>query len=151
MTKLRSEMFAWLNGPGSAFKSPLPGSTNYLTAYDRGGKLLRGGAKEENRNTQQQSQSSEGQGGSADAAPVPRETASDLKPFPLNPTFVSQSVLSEELRNEIHQRVAVQKKSVRAVSVELGVEMRRVGAVVRLVELEKKWVKEVCFAIPFRL
>lgn len=53
-------------------------------------------------------------------------------------------MLSEELRNEIHNRVVEQGKSVRAVSVELGVDMRRVAAVVRLVELEKKWVKEVC-------
>lgn len=53
-------------------------------------------------------------------------------------------MLSEELRNEIHNRVVGQKKSVRAVSVELGVDMRRVAAVVRLVELERGWVKEVC-------
>src|SRR5215471_10098677 len=40
-TKLRNDMFWWLNGPGAAFKHPLPGSTNYLSAYDRKGKLLR--------------------------------------------------------------------------------------------------------------
>ena len=34
-------MFRWLNGPGSVFRQPLPGSTNYLNAYDRTGRLLR--------------------------------------------------------------------------------------------------------------
>lgn len=34
-------MFNWLNGPGKVFKDPLPNSTNYLSAYDRQGNLLR--------------------------------------------------------------------------------------------------------------
>jgi len=34
-------MFAWLNGPGSVFREPLPGSTNYMGAYDREGNLTR--------------------------------------------------------------------------------------------------------------
>ncbi|KAL4784659.1 eukaryotic mitochondrial regulator protein-domain-containing protein [Aspergillus varians] len=62
-----------------------------------------------------------------------------LQPFPLNSTFVSESILSEELRNEIYTRVVVHKKSIRAVSAELGVDMRRVAAVCRLVEMEKRW------------
>ena len=66
------------------------------------------------------------------------------RPFPLNQNFVSESILSEELRNEIYDRVVNQKKSVRAVSVDLGVDMRRVGAVVRLVELEKRQKQQVC-------
>lgn len=80
---------------------------------------------------------------------IPKETSFDLKPFPHNTAFTSQSVLSEELRNQIWERVKVRGKSVRAVSAELGVEMRRVGAVVRLVELEKRWVQEVCQVILF--
>ena len=43
-------MFAWLNGPGSVFRQPLPGSTNYLSAYDKEGNLLRA-----SRNSDQQS------------------------------------------------------------------------------------------------
>ena len=35
-------MYAWLNGPGRAFENPLPGSTNYLGAYDKSGNLIRG-------------------------------------------------------------------------------------------------------------
>lgn len=111
-------MFAWLEGPGESFKHPLPNSTNYLSAYDRRGKLLR-----EGENTP--------------------ETQQDLRPFPLNPHFVSESILSEPLREEVWRRVIIEKKSVRTVSVELGIEMRRVGAVVRLVELEKRMREEV--------
>ena len=66
------------------------------------------------------------------------------RPFPLNPNFDSEPILSEELRNEIHRRVVDKKQSVRAVSVDLGVDMRRVAAVVRLVVLEKRWKQQVC-------
>jgi hypothetical protein len=66
------------------------------------------------------------------------------RPFPLNPNFISEPILSEELRNEIYRRVVDRKQSVRAVSVDLGVDMRRVAAVVRLVELEKRWKQQVC-------
>ncbi|KAL4916845.1 eukaryotic mitochondrial regulator protein-domain-containing protein [Aspergillus aurantiobrunneus] len=69
---------------------------------------------------------------SPDSTPAPR-------PFPLNSVFLSESILSEELRNEIYEQVVVQKKSIRAVSASMGVDMRRVGAVCRLVELEKRW------------
>lgn len=111
-------MFAWLEGPGENFRYPLPGSTNYLSAYDRRGRLQR----EEVTN------------------PI---TEDDLRPFPLNKHFRSESVLSEPLRQEVWRRVQVEKKSVRTVSVELGIEMRRVGAVVRLVELERQMRQEV--------
>lgn len=35
-------MQEWLNGPGKAFREPLQNSTNYMSAYDRQGNLLRG-------------------------------------------------------------------------------------------------------------
>ncbi|CAG7936065.1 unnamed protein product [Penicillium salamii] len=63
---------------------------------------------------------------------------SATRPFPNNPNFVSESVLSEELRNEVYNRVVEEKKSVRAVSMDLGIDMKRIAAVVRLVELEKR-------------
>lgn len=59
-------------------------------------------------------------------------------PFPNNQNFFSESILSEELRNEIYAQVVDQKKSVRAVSVQLGIDMKRIAAVVRLVELERR-------------
>ncbi|KAL1957738.1 hypothetical protein VTO42DRAFT_5581 [Malbranchea cinnamomea] len=127
-TKLRRDMFEWLNGPGAVFKNPLPGSTNYLSAYDRQGKLLRANESEGEERE--------------DGTSLPKESKSDRRPFPLNPYFVSESVLSEELRNRIYEDVVVRKKSVRTVSVLYGVDMRRVAAVVRLVALEKKMIAE---------
>lgn len=127
-------MFDWLNGPGQVFKHPLTGSTNYLSAYDRKGKLLRvDDAEGEGKSPQQDGQ-----------AVVPKESKADLRPFPLNPLFMSESVLSEDLRNRIYEEVVENKKSVRTVSVLYGVDMRRVAAVVRLVTLEKQMVREVC-------
>ena len=43
----------------------------------------------------------------------------------------------------------VEKRSVREVSVKMGVDMRRIGAVVRLVELEKRWKAEVCSFLSY--
>jgi hypothetical protein len=69
--------------------------------------------------------------------------AAATRPFPNNPLFISESILSEELRNEIYNRVIGQKKSLRAVSVELGIDMKRIAAVVRLVELEVRQRQQV--------
>ncbi|PKY06266.1 hypothetical protein P168DRAFT_288213 [Aspergillus campestris IBT 28561] len=110
--KWRTDMFQWLAKEGSELKSHVPGRTNYLTRLKE--RRARG---EEGANSK----------------------AALTHPFPLNPYFSAENILSEELRNEIHARVTGRnKKSVRAVSVELGVDMRRVAAVVRLVELEKR-------------
>lgn len=71
------------------------------------------------------------------------------RPFPLNQHFVSEPILSEEMRGEIYRRVVEEKKSVRAVSIELKVDMRRVAAVVRLMDMEKSWRSQVCFSFSF--
>ncbi|KAJ5099495.1 hypothetical protein N7532_006496 [Penicillium argentinense] len=72
------------------------------------------------------------------------------RPFPNNPNFVSESILSEELRNEVYVRVIEKKKSPRAVSVELGIDMNRIAAVVRLVELERRQrEKGKSLALPY--
>jgi len=76
---------------------------------------------------------------------IPPETARDMAVFPLNRAFISQPVLSERLRNEIWFRIMKDGKSVREVSAELGVEMSRVGAVVRLKEVEKEWRQLVSY------
>lgn len=121
-------MFEWLNGEGAALKYHVPGQTNYLTNLKQRSRA----AKAEENATGEKSAEEENAG----------EELS-RRPFPMNPHFVSEPILSEELRNEIHRRAVEDKKSVRAVSVEFGVDMRRVAAVVRLVELEKRWRKEV--------
>ncbi|KAL4903963.1 hypothetical protein BDW74DRAFT_155735 [Aspergillus multicolor] len=105
-TLLRTEMFAWLNSEGAAFKEHTPGQSNYMSDVK---------ARKKD--------------------PEHRDTN---RPFPLNPAFISEPVLSEELRNEIYERVVVKKKSVRLVSHDMGVDMRRVAAVCRLVALERR-------------
>ena len=68
------------------------------------------------------------------------------RPFPNNPNYISESILSEDLRNEVYVRVVEQKKSLRAVSVQLGIDMKRIAAVVRLVELERRQRAQVCLS-----
>lgn len=110
-----------------------------MSAYDRKGKLLR-------------VEDAEGEAQQKEGQPVvPKEDRADLKPFPLNPLFVSESVLSEDLRNRLYEEVVEKKKSVRTVSVMYGVDMRRVAAVVRLVTLEKQMAREVCVSFFFPL
>ncbi len=144
-------MFRWLQGPGVAFKDPLPGSTNYLNAYDASGRLYRALEIARARPADETASAVPGEdepGTSlekniAGDNELPRETQQDLMPFPLNRNFSSQAVLSEELREEIWARVVLGRKSVKVVSAELGVEMNRIGAVVRLKTVEKEWIRKV--------
>lgn len=139
-TRLRNVMFSWLNGPGENFRHPVHNSTNYLTAYDKSGKPI-----EQNRPQGRDSIDARALDSPAESKrPSVEGTKTLTRPFPLNKSFFSQPVLSEALRDEIWRRVKVEGKSVRTVSVETGVEMRRVGAVVRLVEVEKRMRREVC-------
>ncbi|KAL8809023.1 MAG: hypothetical protein Q9200_003801 [Gallowayella weberi] len=149
-------MYRWLNGPGAAFRDPLPGSTNYLNAYDPQGNLIRAkagptttsGTQSGSKTTGEEGDLDLGTGGNlldqnvAGGKPIPKETVDDLVPFPLNRSFRSQPVLSEELRDEIYRRISKEGKSVRTVSDELKVEMRRVGAVFRLKTIENQWIQE---------
>jgi hypothetical protein len=70
-------------------------------------------------------------------------SGSPLRPFPSNPAFISQPVLSEEAREMIWNKVMVKWEGVKAVSAELGVDQRRVAAVVRMKEVEKEWEAKV--------
>ena len=132
MTKLRRDMFSWLRSRGKNFVEPVEDNTNYLTDYD--GKGFRRADEERVGAADQQADEAKGR------RPIRMRPRF---PFPLNEHFVSQPILSEALREEIWRRVTVDKKSIRIVSIELGVEMRRVGAVVRLFEVEKQWRAEV--------
>lgn len=64
------------------------------------------------------------------------------QPFPLNPLFRSQAVLSNDMRELIWQKIMQRGESIKAVSAEMGVDVRRVAAVVRLKEVERKWEKQ---------
>ncbi|KAF3768584.1 hypothetical protein M406DRAFT_354926 [Cryphonectria parasitica EP155] len=64
------------------------------------------------------------------------------QPFPSNPAFTSQPVLSEEAREMIWKRVFMDEEPIKVVSAQLGVDHRRVAAVVRMKTVEKEWEKE---------
>lgn len=119
-----------------------------MGAYNAAGELKRGvNNDKKDGNTQDEGarRKAIGQVGKTEGQRPSRSVASptDLVPFPLNKSFRSQAVLSEELREEVWSRIMTEGKSVRQVSAELGVEMARVGAVVRLLEIEKEWKRIV--------
>jgi hypothetical protein len=80
---------------------------------------------------------------------LPPETLEDLRPFPLNQYFRSQPVLSEELREAIYQFVTRDRHSLQLASTSFGVSNERIGAVVRLKQMEKEWIAKVCSIFPF--
>ncbi|MCJ1307957.1 hypothetical protein MMC25_001607 [Agyrium rufum] len=151
-TRRRQEMWEWLSGPGRVFKEPLPGSTNYLSAYDPKGRLRRLQGNESDNKDKPRDQNDDVHGEDSIEAsrdlnlagdqPIPPEKNEDLNPFPMNRHFRSQAVLSEQLKEEIWRRIVLENQSVRYVSSELGVEMKRVGAVIRLKTIEKEWVEQ---------
>lgn len=165
VTLRRRRFYEWLNGPGAALKKPLPKSTNYLGAYDKSGTLVRGNrpeARPSEKPAEEEKKVEDGQesidkldeaaraeakaerASKKDDNELPPETAEDLRPFPLNRFFRSQPVLSEELREAIYTFVVKEEKTVALASVTFGVSNERIGAVVRLKQLEKQWVAQVC-------
>ncbi|KAL1296655.1 hypothetical protein AAFC00_000136 [Neodothiora populina] len=154
-------MFAWLNGPGRAFREPQPMSTNYLGAYDKMGKLRRNqgrdmdspatsaaeeedvkdeGLSDAEKQELKEKRKAELEDAKAQQNMHIKPTAADFRPFPLNFSFKSEPVLSEGLREELWRQVVELKQSVATVSAVFGVDMRRVAAVVRLTTVEKEWV-----------
>ncbi|TVY75900.1 37S ribosomal protein S35 [Lachnellula suecica] len=151
-TRARRALFRWLGSQGENFRNPLNGSTNYMGAYNREGQLKRVVESElfkaRAREDKGQEPAKPEEAGKDDKnKTLPEETTRDRIPFPLNRNFVSQPVLSEELREEIWQRIMKGGKSVREVSADLKVEMSRVGAVVRLKEVEKEWKRILTFDV----
>ena len=67
------------------------------------------------------------------------------RPFPNNPNFRSEPVLSSEARKMIWEAIMVKGMPLKAVSAEFHVDMRRVAAVVRMMEIEKKYEREVSY------
>lgn len=190
VTLRRRKFYEWLNGPGRQLKEPIPGSTNYLGAYDKYGNLVRAGPgwrkdgaakaaaattsdksnvesqadkpaeeatpeaqenldelEEAIRSGDAETKEASKKGEEVDDGKLPPETAEDLRPFPLNQYFRSQPVLSEDLREAIYTRVKKEGASVSLASVEFGVSNERVGAVVRLKQMEKEWIAQVCYIL----
>jgi hypothetical protein len=171
-------MAEWLNGPGYKFRRPFPGSTNYLSAYDKYGKLKRKRddravqrpsprdeeaeeaavlKQEEEEGIDETERAARAKGRAAERSrraaesTLPKEKPSDMHPYPLNPNFRSQSVLSEEMREELYRLVVIKKMDLQGVSAAYGVDMRRVAAVVRLKTIEKQWIENVSSKYPFPL
>jgi hypothetical protein len=176
-TRLRREMAEWFAGPGYKFRRAFPGSTNYLSAYDKTGNLQRRDARnramadttdpevearreakilkdEEDEELDEAERQARAEGRAADklkrAADLrrtPKERPSDMHPYPLNQNFKSQPVLSEEFREELYRQIVVKKMDLQGVSAAYGVDMRRVAAVVRLKTVEKQWIEDVSSTI----
>lgn len=70
------------------------------------------------------------------------------QPFPLNPLFRSQPVLSDKLKDVIWNKVVERGEALKSVSQEFGVDVRRIAAVVRLKEVERNMISEVSMQIP---
>ena len=139
----------WLENQGRNFLNPLPGSTNYLGAYDSKGRLKRlaRDAPEDGSDSSQSATSTNGMSNSQ--KPLPQENNADFAPFPRNPYFRSQPVVNEAMREAIWEKIMKDGQSVKTVSAELGVEMSRVGAIVRLKEVEKEWIRKVSTQYSF--
>ena len=70
-----------------------------------------------------------------------------LRPFPLNPFFVSRPVLSEPLKEEIYQRVVHKGYSITKASDQFKITIERVAAVVRMKQMERDRLAEVSFFV----
>ncbi|KAK4200121.1 eukaryotic mitochondrial regulator protein-domain-containing protein [Triangularia verruculosa] len=74
----------------------------------------------------------------------------DNTPFPSNKSFKSEPVLSSRARRLIWEAVMLRGMPLKAVSAQYQVDIRRVAAVVRLMEIEKRMEKENApMAIPY--
>lgn len=169
-------MAEWLAGPGYKFRRAFPGSTNYMSAYDKTGGLIRRKQQRESRDVidpqvearEEERALKEEEEADLDEAErqerkeariearakqaaflkrTPRERQSDMSPYPLNRNFKSEAVLSEELREELYRQIIVKKMDLQGVSAAYGVDMRRVAAVVRLKTVEKQWIEDVSLTI----
>lgn len=127
-------MNIWLATKGKVFRDP-PKAPNYLGAYDINGRPITSVNEEKSDNANNDRKD--------DGRPQ-QLSGSNLMPFPKNRTFRSQAVTSDDLREAVWSKVMKDGLSVSHVSAELGVEMNRVGAIVRLKEIEKEWVEKVC-------
>lgn len=68
-----------------------------------------------------------------------------LQPFPSNRYCITNRILSEELKLQIHDDIQNKQLSTQEVSQKYGLKIPRVEAVVRMVDLEQKWERHVCF------
>lgn len=141
VTRLRREMYRWLDGRGRVFREHTPGTPNYLGKLDR-----RGPKGDDNSDTSDTLANDAGEGNADEGQGRGPKAKVSLTPFPANKVFRSQAVLSEELRDRIFEDVVVQGMDIATASAQYSVDVRRVAAVVRLKTIENNWVNEVCYS-----
>lgn len=143
ITRNRRLLFTWLASTGANFYEPAERSTNYLSAYTAEGVLRRSNKPSRDDKEKDGKDDKDAESGAGEKKRIPKEAVRDLRPFPQNQQFQSQAVLSEAIRETIWESIMLEGKSVRDVSSDMSVEMSRVGAVVRLMEIEKEWKRIV--------
>ncbi|TQW01237.1 Ribosomal protein S35, mitochondrial [Cordyceps javanica] len=60
-------------------------------------------------------------------------------PFPNNPLFRSEKVVNDPTKRLIYQRATQDGQALKAIAAEMGLDVRRVAAIVRLKEAQKQW------------
>lgn len=112
-SKTRRNFREWLKTDGAHFKAPPEEGPRYLSPYLSKRRDYKEGRYEKQR------------------------------PFPTNPGFRIAKVLNERARQTIWTKIMQEGETIKAVSAEYGIDVRRVAAVIRLQEVEKDWVKQV--------
>ncbi|CAD6501618.1 BgTH12-01868 [Blumeria graminis f. sp. triticale] len=158
--RMRRMMFQWLNRVGKNFYYPLKDSTNYLGAYNVNGTLRRvvdrsaiqaqeleriqTTIKENPERVEELQDELEKltKSHAEQSKVLPSATRRDLTPFPANKDFMSETVLGPWLQHKVWEDVMVRGMTVREVSAQRGIEMSRVAASVRLVQVEKLWKQQ---------
>lgn len=79
----------------------------------------------------------------ANRPPPPIRNQTDYMPFPQNEHFKAEPITSQAQRQEVWKMIVVDGLSVKETSARLGIEMSRVGAIVRLQEIERAWMNQV--------
>ncbi|SCU97185.1 LANO_0E15390g1_1 [Lachancea nothofagi CBS 11611] len=84
---------------------------------------------------------STGSQGSRDRGRDPNSSLRKLQPFPGNKHCITNRILSDELKLQIHDDIQNKHLSAQDVSQRYGLKIPRVEAVVKLMDVERKWEK----------
>jgi len=140
----KDEFMKWITTEGKRYQRPT-GSPNYLVSE----KEKRSQGSQRNKKTKGGDRfGTEGDDlESGLATQTEKDDAKNFtqRPFPLNLFFKSKSVLSENFKEAIYERVVVKGDTVLAASAFFNVSVERVAAVVRMKQMERDWLKQVRF------
>jgi hypothetical protein len=152
----------WLESSGEQYRRPTPGRPNYLRPEDGGGHQLDAqsdaAAAREDSGRSSMLGDMEAQVGDEVAQSVTRRMQQAVKPSKLPPNprpyglnlyYRSERVLSEELKEAIYLQWAEHSASLKDISQRYFVCVERVGAVIRMKQIERNWLKEVGFLLPY--